>query len=122
MATITLTTNCVLNEDGSVTLTAEVTDAVATPAALFLYKTGKTSNLDTYSGVASPWEITKYPSSRDAAKPFYRLSTATIQSLEAASASVAKVDLAAALKETIDAYEVFLAIEGEEETTIESGE
>ena len=122
MATITLTTNCVLNEDGSVTLTAEITDAVDAPAELFLYKTGKTSNLDSYAGVASPWELVEYPPSRNATKPFYRLSTATIHSLEAASATLVKTDLAGSLKETIDAYEVFLAVEGEVETTIESGE
>lgn len=120
MATVTLTTNCVLNEDGSVTLTATISDVTGVPAELFLYKIGKTSNTDSYYGVASPWEITKYPTSRDSTKPFYRLSTATLQSPDAASATLVKNSLSGFLKETIDAYEVFLAVAGSESTIIES--
>ena len=122
MATLKLTTNCTLNENGSVAISATITDANGIPQALFLHKVGKTPNLDGYAGVATPWEIVTYPSVRDAARAYYRLGTATLPALDLATASVIKTSLRDFLTETINAYATFAEIEGVEETVIESEE
>jgi hypothetical protein len=105
VASLTLTMDCTILPDDTSQIVGTVTLGSGIPNELFLFSRGVTAPQDAYQGVASPYEVSKYPAARDPAYDFYRLATATLTFATAAAGAAGKLDLPVRVQAVLDAYE-----------------
>jgi len=120
MASVTLRTTCSILENGGASILAEIIDSTDIPSEILVFKKTKALVDDYYVGVATPWEIANYPTSRNEATSFYRKSSGTLTFDNVASAKLAKTELNVILQERVQAYADISGFEGITVTELES--
>jgi len=120
MASVTLRTTCSILENGGASILAEIIDSTDIPSELLVFKKTKVLVEDYYVGVATPWEISNYPASRNEATSFYRKSSGTLTFDNVASAKLAKDELSDIVLDRVQAYADISGFEGVTVTELES--
>lgn len=120
MASVTLRTTSAILENGGASILAEIIDSTDIPSELLIFKKTKALADDYYVGVATPWEIANYPTSRAEATSFYRKNSGTLTFDDVASAKLAKTELSVIMQERVQAYADISGFEGVTVTELES--
>jgi hypothetical protein len=120
MASVTLRTTCSILENGGASILAEIIDSTDIPSEILVFKKTKVLVEDYYVGVATPWEISTYPTSRNEATSFYRKSSGTLTFDSVSSAKIAKDELSSIMLERVQAYADIAGFEGVTVTELES--
>ena len=103
--TATLQQTCTSLPDGGGRVVAAITASNGISDSLFVFTVEDDPADDKFHRVAFPYDITSYPIVRDAAIPYYRLTTATIDFADINTAIAAKLTLIGSVTQSLVEYD-----------------